>query len=141
MQQASVQHLKKEIYQHTRLYSFRIMCHRIVSISKVKSGELSRCIDCNIYHLIFNNIFFEFDLEQLHQFKNYLSAIETDYWEEKYACSEIRRKIPIPSIQQNLVLLFDRREIRELQILFSRQFPEEMDSLGVDDIDYTFILN
>ena len=117
------------------------MCHNIKTIAKVKSGELSMCKRCNVYHLSFNNLFFEFTTEELNSFKKYLFLLEIDYWEHKYDCSKIKRKIPIPSMQQNLFLMFNRQEIEELKSLFYKQENNSFASLNVDDIDYTYILN
>lgn len=65
-----------------------------------------------------------------------------DYWECKYASTKIKRKIPIPAMQQNLVLIFKREEIRELQMLFTTTVKDVFNSfIGVTDIDYKFILN
>ncbi|AUC82834.1 DUF6686 family protein [Lacinutrix sp. Bg11-31] len=114
------------------------MCHNVKTISKVSSGELSICENCKIYHLEFNNICFEFNVEQYEKFKNYLLNIETNYWETKYAHSKVKRKIPIPSLQPNLVLMFNRQEIEELKSLFCNK---KNVFLALDDIDYTLILN
>ncbi|WP_152973299.1 DUF6686 family protein [Lacinutrix mariniflava] len=117
------------------------MCHNIKTISKVSSGELSICKDCKIYHLEFNNICFEFNEEQYIKFKNYLLNIEADYWEIKYAHSKVKRKIPIPSLQPNLVLMFNRQEIAELKTLFFNTKDVFNSSINLDDINYTLILN
>lgn len=117
------------------------MCHNIKTISKVSSGELSICEQCKIYHLEFNNICFELTAKQYVKFKKFLLAIEVDYWENKYANAKITRKIPIPSLQPNLVLMFNRHEIAELKTLFCSQNKNYKTQLNVDDIDYTLILN
>jgi hypothetical protein len=115
------------------------MCNKIKTLSKTKRGELYLCEQCNIYHLEFNNIYFEFNEEQFHQFKSYVLAIEVDYWEHKYACGRVKKKIPIPTMHPNLVLMFNRQEIYELIDLF--HFEQGRKLLDVTDIDYTFIIN
>ena len=117
------------------------MCHNVKTISKVSSGELSICENCNIYHLEFNNIYFEFTQHQYHRFKSYLLSIEEDYWEEMYADAKVKRKIPIPSIQENLVLMFNKQEILELKALFCHRGNVYENEITLIDIDYTFILN
>jgi len=94
------------------------MCNNIKVLSKVSNGELSICRGCNIYHLEFNNIYFEFTRHQYEQFKSYLMGLEAEYWEEKYANANVKRKIPIPSIQENLVLMFNREELQQLKKAF-----------------------
>ncbi|GAA4233716.1 hypothetical protein GCM10022291_11460 [Postechiella marina] len=118
------------------------MCNNIKIISKVKSGELSICTQCHIYHLEFNNIYLEFSKKEFKRFKAYILDIEIDYWEHKYALAKVKRKIPIPSMQQNLVLMFKRQEIRELQILLTSTKKDVFNTnLNISDIDYAFILN
>lgn len=115
------------------------MCHSLRTISKVKSGELTFCETCNTYHLEFNNIYFELNSNHLKRLKNFLLEIDIDYWEENYAYSKLRRKIPITSLNQNVILMFNRQEIEELKILVLKNNADSF--LGVDDIDYQFILN
>ncbi|WP_405571914.1 DUF6686 family protein [Winogradskyella sp. Asnod2-B02-A] len=117
------------------------MCHNIKVLSKVSHGELSLCKECHIYHLEFNNIYFEFTKHQYHRFKNYLMEIEEDYWEEFYADARVKRKIPIPSIQENLVLMFNKQEILELKALFCNRGCVFENYISLEDLDYTLILN
>lgn len=117
------------------------MCKNIKTIAKVKSGELSICLHCNHYHLTFNNIFFEFNQEELDQFSDYLSQIDLDYWESNYPCSFVKKNIPIPSLQKNLILIFNKKEIEELKMLFSSRTYHKFMKIKLEDIDYTLILN
>ncbi len=118
------------------------MCHKIKILSKVKSGTLSLCKQCAIYHLEFNNIYFEFTTKELLNFKEFMRTINLGYWEEKYSCSMIKRKIPIPSTQNNLILMFNRQEVIELKaLLFFNEKENHLSILDVNEIDYVFILN
>ncbi|OBQ55151.1 hypothetical protein VQ01_10280 [Tamlana sp. s12] len=95
-----------------------------------------------MYHLEFNNIYLELSEGEFQQFKDYVEDIEIDYWEHRYACAKVRRKIPIPSMQPNLVLMFRRQEINELKKLLNFSYIEVFErTLYVSDIDYTLILN
>ncbi len=118
------------------------MCDNLKTIAKVRSGELSICCQCHIYHLEFNNIYLEFNENEFEQFKNYILNIEMAYWEEKYAYAKVKRKIPIPSLQKNLVLMFKREEINELKTLVANALNKtKLPWLKIDDIDYSLILN
>jgi len=117
------------------------MCTNIKTIAIGSNGELSICTNCNIYHLEFNNVYLEFTVAQYQQFKKYLFALEADYWENKYEAAHIKRKIPIPSQQSNLVLMFNRQEIAELKALFSNKKHVYNSYLSLEDIDYTLLLN
>ncbi|NMH87398.1 DUF6686 family protein [Flavivirga algicola] len=118
------------------------MCSDIKTISIVKSGELSICCQCYRYHLEFNNIYLEFNRKEFEQFKAYILGIEMDYWEHKHAFAKVKRKIPVPSMQQNLILMFKRQEILELQALLTHISKDIfLTLLKTKDIDYTLILN
>ena len=47
------------------------------------------------------------DKEQLKKFKEYVAAIDIHYWLDYSANTTQRRKIPVPTFHQNLVLVFD----------------------------------
>lgn len=117
------------------------MCQNVKILSKVSHGELSLCTDCNMYHLEYNNIYFEFTSAQFKRFREFVLTLQEEYWETKYAKAKVKRKIPIPSKQANLVLMFNRYEIRELKKLFKFTASKSSRYLSVDDIDYRFILN
>jgi len=118
------------------------MCKYLKTLSKVKSGKLSICCQCQLYHLEFNNIYLELNKNEFEHFKTYVLNIDMDYWEQKYAHLITKRKIPIPSIQQNLVLMFNREEIKELKtLLIYNRYNAFEDFINTPDIDYTLILN
>ncbi|KGL63207.1 DUF6686 family protein [Polaribacter sp. Hel1_85] len=117
------------------------MCQKSKIISRVKNGELSICNGCKNYNLVFNNIFFQFDRNQLNTFKEYITKIDIDYWLDYSSNTTQRRKIPVPTFHQNLVLVFDIYEIEELKILLGIHKSKSKDILLTADIDYTLILN
>ena len=117
------------------------MCNYIKTIGKVKSGELTVCLKCHHYHLTFNNIFFVFTEKGYIQFKKYILHLDTTYWNENYPCPKVKKNIPIPSLQGNLVLLFNQQEIEELKKLFTYKFPKKYQQISVEEIDYSFIQN
>ena len=117
------------------------MCHNIKIIAKIENGELAICENCEVYHLIFNNIFFQMSDEQLIQFKEYLFKIDTNYWENCQNCSSNKRKIPIPTLHENLILIFNRLEIAALKSLLSIKKMTYSKILHVSGIDYTLVLN
>ena len=117
------------------------MSRKIKLLGKVKSGELTVCLDCNNYHLTFNNIFFEFTYEEYIYFKEYIIQLDTAYWNENYPCPRVKKNIPVPTLQGNLVLLFNQQEIEELRILFDDSAYQKYKEISIKDIDYTFIHN
>ena len=117
------------------------MCEKSKIISRVKNGELSFCKSCQSYNLIFNNIFFQFDEDQLNKFRDYVSKIKISYWLDFSSCSSQRRKIPVPTFHQNLILIFDDYEIEELKILLKIKTNKSFDILTSSDIDYNLTFN
>ena len=120
------------------------MCKSVKVLSKVNSGELLFCEDCELFHLAFNNLFFVLNYDELERLKVYMEDIDIEYWEDKYENATVRRKIPLPSTQENLVIMFSRQELKELNTLLSFNDYEESNFikfLSVDDIDYHLILN
>jgi hypothetical protein len=117
------------------------MCQNSKIISSVKNGEISICKGCKTYALTYKNIFFQFTSEQLKKFKSYVSQIDVAYWMDYNACSTQKRKVPIPTSHQNLILIFDMYEIKELKILLDidKKNPEKI--VRSEDIDYPLILN
>ena len=68
-------------------------------------------------------------------------TIEEDYWEDLYANASVKRKIPIPSVQENLVLMFNREEILQLRLLFCKRGCVYQNYISLKDIDYKIFLN
>lgn len=117
------------------------MCHQIKTIAKNCNGQLSFCKGCNSYHLDFNNFSLQLRKKDLKAFKQFLNSIEVEYWESKYECQVMKRKIPIPTAQENLVLMFNKQELESLKDLVFRRTSTFTDGLSVLDIDYTLFLN
>ena len=117
------------------------MCQNSKIISSVKNGEISFCKGCKTYALTYNNIFFQFTIEQLKKFKSYVSQIDIAYWLDHNACATQKRKVPIPTSHQNLILIFDLYEIQELRILLGIDKNDPIKMVPAAAIDYPLILN
>lgn len=117
------------------------MGQKIKTLAKGKFGELLFCTECRKYQFTFNNLFFEFTKHELEHFKNYLFDIDTEYWEYEYPCPKLKKNIPLPTMQNNLVLLFSKEEIEEMKNLLSFERQPKFKELRLDEIDYKLILN
>lgn len=117
------------------------MCQSIKLLSQTKSENLVLREDLNFYQLTFNNLFIELSLLEFDTLKAYIYNLETDYWEQNPCCLRMKRKIPIPTTQQNLMLLFNKQEITELKLLLAYNEPPKKMFLSFDDIDYLLFLN
>lgn len=117
------------------------MCYQIKTIAKNCNGQLSYCEHCKVYHLIFNNLYIEFAENELMSFQKFVKDIDVEYWEMKYDRIVMKRKIPIQTLQQNLLMMFNRQELESLRELIFPRMKNPFSNLSVEDIDYTFFLN
>jgi hypothetical protein len=116
------------------------MCKNSKIISSVKIGELSVCNSCGLYSLLFNNLSFQFNKKQLLHFRTYVDNLDIDYWMDYYGSSTKKRKIPITTMHENLVLLFTEDEIETLKLLLMlKDKPKQ--NIPASEIDYNLILN
>ncbi|PWA09654.1 hypothetical protein DB891_08225 [Flavobacterium laiguense] len=70
-----------------------------------------------MYQLLFNNLTFDLSSVEMTSFANYLDQIDIDYWETEYKYSIYEKKIPIPTLQSNFIILLNRKELEELRYL------------------------
>ena len=64
--------------------------------------------------------------EELIAFKEYLKQINIEYWEKEYEHSIYKKKIPIPTLQSNFIILVNRFELYELLLLLNIDTSNEM---------------
>jgi len=117
-------------------------CNWSEIIFEVKDGYLSKC-QCGFYFVNYKNILLEFDAREFQRFKNYLLSIDVNQWYQKKCsiCEGKCRKIPIPTLQANLMLLFNKQEFRELKNLVFTNRKHTAEFLSFKDIDEHFSLN
>lgn len=108
------------------------------TIARVKNGTLTKCEACNNYHLTFNNLYFEFTYEEFKNFKTYLTTLKSESFKQVNS-SKTKQKIYIPTLQENLGLVFNITELKALISLVSNNNKSEL--LDVNEIDYTLVLN
>ncbi len=81
---------------------------------------------CGNYQLTFNNLNFSLSEDELIAFKKYLKQINIEYWEKEYERSIYKKKIPIPTLQSNFIILVNRFELYELLLLLNIDNTNEM---------------
>ncbi len=72
---------------------------------------------CQKYQLTFNNLNFSMSAEELDAFYKYLKRMNPVFWEREYEHSVYEKKIPIPTLQDNFIIMINRIELFELQVL------------------------
>lgn len=108
-------------------------------LNKTTNGILMFCIKNKTYNLSFNNLTFNFDNKELYSFIAFIEDVDCDYWEKEYENSIYDKKIPIPTLQSNFIILLDRKEVEELRILLD--FEKQELYLKYHQISYKLILN
>ena len=114
------------------------MCELKV-LNRTSNGVLVFCQRKAMYQLLFNNLTFSLNQVELDSFFEYIKNIDCTYWEMEYRNSIYEKKIPIPTLQKNFIILFDRLEINELKFLLN--FKTKVEDLKYADIKYPVNLN
>lgn len=117
------------------------MCTHTITLSKNINGQLAHCQPQKVYQLHFNNLFLEFTRAELESFKRYVATIDVNFWE---ACPDrvaLSRKIPIPTLQGNLVLMFNQQELCSLKDIIFERTAKPHQPLQTSEVDYLFVLN
>ena len=122
--------------------SSKSMCEKLIKIKQNECGELHYCPAHQLYHLMFNNFHLMLDEEQYESLKTHVSEIDIEFWLDKFSDTLVKRKIPIPTHQENLILVFDIHEFIQLKSLFfNHQNHEDLLYLSTDQIEYQNIFN
>ena len=118
------------------------MSCQIKILSQTPNGRLTVCEYSNTFTLVFKNIFLELDVNQYQRFKEFLQYLDISYWEAEYKhIKSLKRKIPIPTSQENLILMFKPDEINELEVLFNLRNKNAPRLISFYQIDEKLILN
>lgn len=115
------------------------MCN-INHLKRTKDGILLFCDHSEKYLLLFKNINLNLTLEELKKFSEYIVSIDEYYWEHEYRNSIFDKHIPIPSIQENLMLLLDLNDLFELRELLNYK-SKLIKFMSFREIDYKISLN
>jgi len=91
-----------------------VMCCNFTKVKETKNGSLIYMNNCKKFQLSFNNLHFSLDSIELESFKVFLRKVDIGYWEKEYENSIYNKKIPIPTLQKNFIILIDRYELFEL---------------------------
>jgi len=100
------------------------MCYNFKIVSRTQNGILVKT-NCGIYQLSYKNLNFNLTKTEFDSFLNYLIKIDCNYWEKEYENSIYEKKIPIPTLQSNFMILLDKTELFELVTLMKVSTEEE----------------
>ncbi len=111
------------------------MCKHLQILNRSKNGLLIYCKNNHMYQLLFNNLNFNFTEEEYESFQRYMYSLEVEYWEQEFKHSVYDKRIPIPTIQSNLLILLNKTEVLELKKLIQmHQSSHEL--IKASDINY-----
>lgn len=114
------------------------MCNLKI-INRTSNGLLLFCPKNDLYQLSFNNLTFNLNSLEMDTFLNYLIKVDCDYWENEYRNSIYEKKIPIPTLQYNFIIMLNRKELDELCRLID--LNKEYTLLKFTEIDYNLFYN
>lgn len=115
------------------------MC-KIELLKRTKNGILLQCKHSGVFQLLFKNLNFNLSQTEWNSFLNYVNSIDEFYWEQEYKNSIYEKKIPIPTVQPNLIILLDLAELTELRKLLAFEKGKD-EFVGFYDIDYKLTLS
>lgn len=115
------------------------MCCNFTILKQTENGILVLLKGCGNYQLTYKNLNLNLTKFEINSFEKYLKNIDINYWEKEYENSIYERKIPIPTLQSNLMLLINRQELHELINLINYQTKKPF--LKHDEINYCIIWN
>lgn len=90
------------------------MCRFFKYLTKTNNGFLIFCSKTKNYQLCYKNLNFNLTEIELKSLVKYLKNIDCAYWEKEYENSIYEKKIPIPTLQSNFMILLERQEVYEL---------------------------
>ena len=93
------------------------MCGDVNVVRKNFFGQLCYCEAHSIFHLSFANVLIELTHKELKAFHLVVKEIDIEYWNNLSINKNHKRKYPINTSQQNLVLMFDLNELYALREL------------------------
>lgn len=88
-----------------------------IIIQKTNNGKVFKCFKCNLIHIEFKNLNFNFTDSQYKHFAEYIMKINGEEWESRNKDSSYSRKILIPVGSQNINIMFNNEELTELKCL------------------------
>ena len=112
-------------------------------INKTQNGQVFKCDKCNLIHIEYKNLNFNFSVEQFDHFAEYLTKIDGKFWENKNKTSQFKRKIIIPIGHQSFRVLLSKEELDELkQLFFIKEKPlSVVQQQNIMNMNFTLILN
>lgn len=111
------------------------MCYNFKIVSRTQNGIIVKT-NCDIYQLSYKNLNFNLTKTEFDSFLAYLIKIDCNYWEKEYENSIYEKKIPIPTLQSNFIILLDKIELFELITLMKSSTEEFLRFKDFNNLDF-----
>ena len=92
-----------------------------VILRETLNGKVFKCLTCNLIHVEFKNLNFNFSDSQYNHFAAYIKGLDGGQWELINRKSVYSRKILIPIGYQNINIMFNSEELAEFKDLLHIQ--------------------
>tara|TARA_B100000767_G_scaffold121000_1_gene115391 strand:- start:12174 stop:12539 length:366 start_codon:yes stop_codon:yes gene_type:complete len=99
-----------------------------------KKTDLSLCSKCKKHHLLFIILGCKIILKQekINNIKNHINGLGRKYWEENFRCSSVDDKINDSTCKENLMLIFNKKEVQIFKSLFKNFNRSKILTVGND---------
>ncbi len=94
-------------------------------INRTRNGKLIFCTKCNLYHLEFGNLYFNFTEGELQGFKRYINDIDGEYFNVLNQHSSNNRKILLPTKLKGIHFALHLEELNEIKTLLQLDVPKK----------------
>tara|TARA_B110000027_G_C15953799_1_gene226762 strand:+ start:63 stop:398 length:336 start_codon:yes stop_codon:yes gene_type:complete len=102
-----------------------MFCKNTKTIFRNSNGQISYCKKCKIYYINFNNILLELYIEELMYLRDLV--LNQEKWVARNKKLIKSETIPIPTLQENLILLFDKNQIEGFkELLFMKKLSNKI---------------
>jgi hypothetical protein len=105
-------------------------------IKRTKNGLLFYCKSCDLIHLEFKNLNFNFSEKQMVKFTGYIKNLNAREWERINKDSPFKRKIVVPISHDSFNFLLNGAELAELQDLVSTTKTSTLNTLLLQGIEH-----
>lgn len=87
-------------------------------LSRTKNGQVYICKKCNMIHIEYGNLNFNFSKKEFEEFANYIINLDGAFWQDENKYAPFNRKIIIPIGHKNFNVLLSLAELNEMKSLF-----------------------
>ncbi len=114
-----------------------------IIVGQTIHGMVFKCFKCNLIHVEFKNLNFNFTAEQYKHFADYIKSLDGAQWESANRNSSYIRKIMIPIGYQNINMMFNSDELSEFKTLLSISQPDYTykQYIKTNQLDFFVFLN